>query len=143
MSRPITMDIRDLLVTASVGIVPVNGGSDTWPIYIGSEPDKPNDCITLYDIPGTSPNPKWLLDYPRFLARVRSDNYEQGFTKAEELKSALLGLPSQDINGIRYVGIWVVVETHFLKADGEGRSIFVNTWRCIREPATGTHRLPL
>lgn len=143
MSRPITMDISDLLIDAGVGNAAPAPGSTGWPVYIGSEPDGPNDCITLYDIPGGTPNPKWLLDYPRFLARVRSDNYEQGFTKAEELKSALLGLPSQDINGIRYVGIWVVVDTHFLKADGKGRSIFVNTWRCIREPNVGTHRLPL
>lgn len=136
MSLPLTMHIKDLLETASVV-------TSSWPIFIGSEPDNPNECITLYDTPGSSPNPKFLLDYPRFLARVRSLSYEQGFAKAQELKEALLGLPSQDHDGIRLVGIWVVTDTHFLKADERGRSIFVNTWRMIVEPSEGVNRQPL
>lgn len=143
MTRPITRDMVDLLEAANVGSFGGPNASGGWPIFIGSEPDSPNDCITLYDTPGGAPNPKWLLDYPRFLARVRSKDYEQGFAKAEELKGALLGLPSQDIGDIRYVGIWVVADTHFLKADEKGRYIFVNTWRTIREPIEGDHRRPL
>lgn len=144
MTKPITLDMKDVLEAYNVGTFGNGGGiSGGWPIFIGSEPDMPNDCITLYDTPGTAPNPKWLLDYPRFMARVRSHSYEQGFAKAEELKGALLGLPSQDINGIRYVGIYVVTDTYFLQADGKGRSIFVNTWRTIREPIEGEHRQPL
>jgi hypothetical protein len=139
-----TSDVKGLLKTASVGTE--GGAGSAWPIFIGSEPDgddATHNCITLYDMPGLSPNPKWLLDYPRMLARVRALDYPTGFDKAEELKSALLGLPSQDINGIRYVGIWVVIDTYFLKADEQGRSIFVSTWRAITEPPSGTHRQPL
>lgn len=144
MTRPVTIDIKDILETYNVGTFGSHAGVSTgWPIFIGSQPEAPHNVITLYDSPGSAPNPKWLLDYPRFLAQVRSTDYQQGFAKAEELKSALLGLPSQDINGIRYVGIWVSVDTHFLKADEKGRYIFVNTWRTIREPSVGEHRKPL
>lgn len=142
--RPITRDIVDVLEIFNVGTFGTSAGASSgWPIFIGSEPEQPNDCITLYDTPGEPPNPKWLLDFPRFMARVRSHSYEQGFAKAGELKGALLGLPSQDINGIRYVGIYVVMDTYFLQADDKGRSIFVNTWRVIREPTEGEHRQPL
>lgn len=136
MTKAITEDVRDILTTAS--IVDVN-----WPLFIGEEPDAPNNCATLYDIPGDPPNPKFLLDYPRFMVRVRSTSYVQGFNKAEQIKDALLGLPSQTIGGIRYDGIWVVVDTHFLMKDQKGRSIFVSTWRSIREPSTGTNRVSL
>jgi hypothetical protein len=139
-----TSDVRELLVDANVGTLGGSGGS--WPIFIGSEPDgddTTSNCITLYDMPGEPPNPKWLLDYPRMMARVRALDYNVGWAKAAELRDALLGLPSQNINDIRYNGIWVAVDTRFLQADEQGRSIFVSTWRAITEPTSGTHRQPL
>jgi len=145
MNSP-TFDAKDLLVAAGVGKWGTSGPADAWPIYIGQEPDGAkiaNDIITLYDTPGGSPNPKWLLDQPRFLVRVRAVKYDDGYQKAEQVKSTLLGLPSQDINGIRYVGIWCVQDTFFLQADSKGRYVFVNTWRVIREPNEGAHRRPL
>lgn len=139
----IVSDIKDLLEAQDVGTFGGPLPSAGFRICIGSEPDTPNDVITLYDTPGDAPNPKFLLDYPRFMVRVRSNDYEQGYAKAQEIKSVLLGLPSQDIGDIRYVGIWVVIDTYFLKADQKGRSIFVNTWRCIVEPSEGLNRVPL
>ena len=137
-----TFDVKDLLVNAGIGAF---GGETDWSIYIGSEPNKPNNVITLFDTPGTASNPKFRLDEPRFQVRVRSKNYNIGFQKAIEVSAQLQGLPSQTFNGTRYEGIWVVLETNFLKADGEGRSIFVTTYRMIREPneITGDHRVPL
>jgi len=137
-----TEDVKDLLVNAGIGTF---GGEADWSIYIGSEPNKPNNIITLYDTPGIASNPKFRLDEPRFQVRVRSKNYNIGFQKAIEVSAQLQGLPSQTFNGTRYEGIWVVLETNFLKADGEGRSIFVTTYRMIREPneITGDHRVPL
>lgn len=140
MTKAITEDVRDILDAANIVVWQ---GSGPWPLFIGSEPSDPNDCVTLYDIPGEAPNPKWLLDFPRFMVRVRSGSYLNGFNKTEEIKDALLGLPSQTIGDIRYDGVWVVVDTHFLMSDTRGRSIFVSTFRSIREPSTGTHRLPL
>lgn len=144
MNSP-TEDVKGLLIAANVVKEP-NMIGEAWPCFIGSEPDGSqgmHDVVTLYDIPGGEPNPKWLLDYPRFMVRVRARDYPEGYRKAEEIKGVLLGLPSQDINDIRYVGVWIVVDTHFLKADDKGRSIFVSTWRCIREPNEGLHRQPL
>ncbi len=142
MTKAITEDVRDLLNDRD--IVAWEGGSSSgWPIFIGNEPADPNNVATLFDIPGPSPSPKFLLDYPRFMVRVRSDDYVQGFNKAEEIKDALNGLPPQTIGDIRYDGIWVVVDTYFLMTDSRNRSIFVNTYRSIREPSVGTNRISL
>lgn len=140
----VTDDIKDILVVNGVGSFgPV---ASDWQIFIGMEPDNdqtPDECITLYDIPGEAPNPKWSLDYPRFMVRVRAMGYQDGFAKAEEIKSVLLGLPSQFINGTRYNGIYVVVDTHMLKTDDQGRIFFISTWRCITEPEATGNRRPL
>lgn len=134
---PFSIVAKDILVAQGLGTFGQT-------VFIGSEPDEPNDCITLYDVAGTqSPNPKFLLEYPGLMIRVRSSSYAQGHKTAEQCKDVLLGLPSQTINGIRYDGVYCLVDTYFLKADEKGRHIFVNTWRCIREPSTGTNRQPL
>jgi hypothetical protein len=144
MTRPVTRDIVDLLIAAGVGSFDSSGeSSGDWPIRIGGEPDRPNEVITLFDTAGAAPNPKFLLDFPRFSVRVRATDYDQAYAKAEEIKGAILGLPSQDLNGIRYIGIYCVLDTFHLKADEKGRHIFVNTWRIIREPVEGEHRQPL
>jgi len=137
-----TVDVKDLLVAAGIGTF---GGTAKWSIYIAEEPDFPSDVITLYDTPGPPSNPKFRLDEPRFQVRVRSNKYNEAHLKAEEVKAQLMGLPSQTFNGTRYEGIWVVIETAFLKQDGKGRSVVVTTYRMIREPneIVGDHRVPL
>jgi hypothetical protein len=146
MSNVPSIDISGLLVAAGVG---QEGPGIGWRIFIGSEPDEdeanniPDTVITIYDTPGDAPHPKFRLDYPRFQVRVRANDYLEGINKLEECKSALLGLPSQTINGTIYEGIWSVTDTGFLRKDEKGRSIFASTFRIIREPSDGTHRLPL
>jgi hypothetical protein len=136
-----SIDIKNFLVTEGVGSFGENPSG--WSIFLGHEPETPDETITIYDTPGERPHPKWLLDYPRFQVRVRSFNYEDAGNKAEEVKSVLLGLLPQDIGGTRYDGIYVVLDTFLLKADERKRYIFVNTWRVIREPTIGANRLPL
>ena len=132
--------MRNLMVAAGIGAA---GGVADWGIFIGHEPDTPNNCIVIYDTPGDIPNPKWLLDFPRFQVRCRGLDYLETLGKAEAIKSLLLGLPSQDIGDTRYVGIYVTMDTFHLETDSKQRSIFVNSWRVIREPSVGINRRPL
>ncbi len=39
--------MRYLLIDKSLGTLPTS--EDDWPIYANSEPDKPDNCITVYD----------------------------------------------------------------------------------------------
>lgn len=144
MNSP-ALDMKNLLLAASppIGTYGDNPSASGFSIYIGREPDNPDNTVTLYDTPGDVPNPKWLLDFPRFQVRVRSKNYATAYGKAEEVKSVLLGLPSQTISGIRYVGVYVVIDTGFLMVDQVNRTIFTSTWRIIREPTVGVNRRTL
>lgn len=41
---------RYQLIAGSQGTLPTN--NSTWPIFVGNEPDTPDDCITVYDVTG-------------------------------------------------------------------------------------------
>lgn len=145
IADPFSIVAKDLLEAAGlVGFGPQGVSAGVWPCFIGSEPDEPDSIVTIYDAAGPQPpNPKFLLEYPGLLLQTRSMDYAQGYQMAVKCRDVLLGLPSQTINGIRYDGIYCLVDTYFLKADEQGRSKFVSTWRAIREPSEGTNRQSL
>ena len=142
MSNPVSLDIVNYLGTQGVGTLGASAGS-TWGIFMGHEPEVINPTITVYDTPGEAPNPKFRLDYPRFQVRVRSTVYLNSINKCQEVKDKLLGFPSGELGGTWYVGIYVVLDVSNLGADAKGREIAVCTFRVIREPNTGDHRIPL
>lgn len=142
MSDPV-VGIKDLLVAASVGTF---GAASGWGIYIGKSPDLPDTCVTIYAAGGASPNPKWLLDFPsvQIIIRGSEDGYVAARAKAQVIKDTLLGLPSQDLNGDRWVGVWQVGDITPMGFDQKQRPLFSLNYRLIIEPADGTdNRDPL
>ena len=61
-------DIKDILVTASVGKFTGATASD-WQIFIGSEQPTPDKAITLYDSGGINPSPRPPCRPPAFSTR--------------------------------------------------------------------------
>ena len=90
--------VKDLLVSAGVGTFAASTG---WGIYVNEMPTSPDTVIAVMDTPGGTPNPKYALDFPSVQCLVRgSPNGGQALqTKAIEIKDALLGITSQDLNG--------------------------------------------
>lgn len=79
--------IRYALINASGGTLPTNNGS--WPIYCNSEPDSPDNCITIYDTEGRQ-HGRSMIDGERqehygVQVRVRAADPPTGFTKAQDL----------------------------------------------------------
>lgn len=136
--------IRDLLVAAGVGNFNATSG---WSIHIAKEPAKPNTTITITATGGLPANPAYLLDYPNVQVRVRGDvsSYQSAEAKAREVKDALLGVPSQDLNGDRWVSITQLTDIVSLGFDENDRPLFSVNFACIIEPATTalTNRVPL
>ncbi len=137
------VEIKNLLVAAGAGVFASVGA---WPISIGTMPDAPDQAIAVYESPGEPANPKYLLDFPRFQLVIRDipQGYITGWDKSRECRDVLLGLPSQTLNGTRYVGIWQVTETFLLRKDEKDRPLLVSNWRLILEPPDeGGNRIPL
>lgn len=83
--------IRQLLVNLAVGTNYSLGGS--WPVYDGSEPDTPDNCITVYgtdpDIQGNNLVDGEVTEQYGIQIRVRSVTNETGGSKAREIAQAL------------------------------------------------------
>ncbi len=128
----------DLLVTAGVG---TKGGT----LFVGRLPTTPDAAIAAVITGGTPPNPKWLLDFPsvQVLTRGAKGGYQAAYTKAQAVKDALLGLPSQDVNGDRFVSVLLLGDLASLGFDESNRIIFSLNFSLIIEPATGTNRTAL
>ena len=139
--------MRDLLVTANVGLFNITDVLDVvnWSIAVGKMPEKPDRAITAYDSGGQEPNPQWLVDYPTVQIKIRGgeNDYIAAFDKAEEVKDALLGLPSQEINGEIWTSVSLLSDRTFLGYDQNGRPEFSINFRLIVHPPSGTYRKSL
>lgn len=134
--------IKDVLVTAGVGVF---GATTGWGIFISREPDSDQDSvITIYNTGGEEPNPKWLLDFPSVQVRVRGDkgDYQGAHTKSIDIRDALLGLPSQLLNGDQWVAVNEIGSLNQLGYDSNDRPLFTLNYGLIVEPAAGGNRIP-
>lgn len=132
-----SIGIKDLLLAKGYAF----GGSLDWAVYIGKQPDSPDNCVTIYDSGGGTPSPLWLLDYPHVQVRVRSRNgqYQEAMVTAKDIKSIILGQPSQDLNGDRWVQFNLAGDIGFMGYDKNERPEFVLNFELIIEPAATAH----
>jgi hypothetical protein len=134
-----------LLTEAGVGAL---GAAEGWRVGAGRMLDQPDTQITLYDSPGQTPNPLWLLDYPFMQVMVRGaqDGYQAARQKAQDCYDVLLGCqPRIMSNRDRIDAITVVGTPSFIGNDAKNRPMISANYRVIFEPApsTLTNRLPL
>ena len=121
-----SVDIRHILEEAgdSSGI-DVTFGSN---LFIGKEPTKPTNCVTIFDTPGFSPA-LGLTDqgyeYPSIQIRVRNTSYINGWNLIEEIKTALHGLHQETWNGTLYSLIYCSSGPALLDWDDNGNARFV------------------
>ncbi len=136
------LQAADILVTAGVG---VRGASSGWGIFAGREPSEPHTTVTLFPSGGKNSDPKWLLDFPSLQARIRGapGGWEAARVKALAVKNALLGLPSQTIDGDRWVSVTMIGDIIGLGDDEEDRPRFTVNFSLILEPASGGNRTSL
>ena len=88
MSHSPSQVIRQLLIDLGVAS---DGG--TWPAYASQEPDKPDDCITVYDTSETRQG-RFQVGGEEQSAynlqiKVRSNDYQEGHVKANSIKTTL------------------------------------------------------
>lgn len=125
----------------------VVGGASGWVRMVGFMPSDPDQVVCFYDTPGRNPNPRWLIDYPSFQAKVRGKPNEYGvaWTKAKEVKDVLLGIASQDIGSDRWVSVTGQGEIMFLEYDDKMRPVFSVNFNAIIQPADNalTNREPI
>jgi Bacteriophage minor capsid protein len=80
--------VRQLLIDAGIGAEP-GGASVVWPVYAKKEPSMPDDCITVFNGPGTDDGRTHVDGVMQglytFQFRIRSADADDGWLKATEI----------------------------------------------------------
>lgn len=147
MSAP-SVDVKDLLEAAGVGTM---GARKGWGIYIGREPAKPLNVLTIFDTGGRKP--EMLLDKTiknqgdsgpfdgtvesvGIQIRVRSSEYETSYSKAQEIFNNLANTGSFiSLDGeYKYLNVYPQSNPLPIGEDDKTRHIFSLNFMAIRTP---------
>lgn len=84
--------LREVMVaTLSLGTDPDDG--DVWPVYASSEPDSPDNCITVFDTEGVKTGRLMVggevTEHHGIQIRVRSVDFPTGYAKARAIAVSL------------------------------------------------------
>lgn len=120
--NPPSVDVVDMLESSDLGLVFATN------LFVGHEPPTPDECVTVYDTPGGSPqltmeNSPYF--YPTVSIRVRSMSYTRGFDLVNSIKEELHGLSHQLWNGSYYSVISCAQEPFHMDFDERKRPRFV------------------
>ena len=97
-------------------------------LFVGREPPTPNDTVTLFDTPGGSPDltfDKKSYERPSVQIRIRSIDYETGWSLAEKLKVLINGRANETLNNTFYALIMVSNGPFHLDWDNNDRARFI------------------
>jgi hypothetical protein len=140
--NPVSVDIKDLLVNASIGAF----ASDAdWAINISHEPATPDNCITIYDTGGPRPSYHFTAStrgmlYSDFQVRVRGNSYLAVWNRMQDILVVIDHIGRFVVSGdssaesdVVYSDIQKTTEAEFLKKDANERTIFVCNFRAFRQ----------
>jgi hypothetical protein len=133
------MDYDDPLVYQVALILQAAGaGTFKTDIFVGKEPDSPDDCITLYDTGGI---PDDCLDrtsrgaeQPNFQVRVRSNNYLIGHAIMNIVRTTLEKKKNTvtDSGGTVSIDTWLTTLPNNIQRDTKNRAILTANFSAIR-----------
>lgn len=111
--------------------------TDAYPIYVGAEPSKPNDCFTLFDYGAGEQltldlTPSYSL--PSVQGRVRATSYLDGWAFIESVKKSLHGRANEPWDGMFYALIQCLNGPMFMDLDENQRVRFVINFDIQRYP---------
>lgn len=83
--------VRKLLI--DLGLATEAGTGQAWPVYATQEPDKPDNCVTIFDTAGRVYGRLMptgvVVEHYGIQIRVRSADHKTGYQKATSIADAL------------------------------------------------------
>lgn len=144
MSKDPAQCVKDLLVTAGVGVF---GASSGWSINIGRFPDKPDTVILINTTGGETPMPHLLLDFPSVQVMVRGveNGYQDAYNKIKDVRKYLLGMQTQVLQGDTYRSCTMISDIAYIGQDDNTRPLLSANFSFIVLPASesGDNRIPI
>jgi len=129
-------DIATMLQTGSIGTI---GATSGWAITVSKFEATPDTHISLTNVSGGNPDPKWLLDFGIVNIKVRGAvfAYQAMMSKSLDVRNLLLGKAETTVNTTVYKGIWMVGDILEMGYDDNNRPITSMNFRVAAEPTTG------
>jgi len=131
--NPTSKDVCSLLeADSSLGLVIATN------LFVGKEPASPDDCVTVFDIPGDSPSLTLtgkgggVYYQPSIQIRVRNNNYVTGWELMHDIREFLHGMNNITEDGTEYLLIRSVDEPALLDWDENNRARFITTFSIQR-----------
>jgi hypothetical protein len=97
-------------------------------LFIGQEPAKPANCVTIKDTYGMPPDlglANQGYERPSIQIRVRNSKFLTGWTLIHDIKNLLHGLSHQTWNGTLYTVIYCSSGPALLDYDDNGNARFI------------------
>ena len=97
-------------------------------LFVNREPSKPDNCVTIFDTPGFSPDLGMTnqgYERPSIQIRVRNKKQIDGYSIIERIKTSLHGLAQQTVNGTLYSVIYCSSGPALLDWDDNGNCRWV------------------
>ena len=133
-------DFKDLLVAGGAGKF---GATEGWSIAIGHQPDEPDECITVYEVPGrvteeTFDGMNEIEELP-VQVRVRATSFQRAFEKSKQVRE-ILNRNSTNIESIPndtcYLSISIATPSYPLGGrDSQNRFTRIQTFNAHRKEA--------
>lgn len=112
----------------SIYLATILGGA----FFTGSEPDAPDDVVTVYDTGGLNPDTDELdIERPTFQVRVRDRNYALAYARHRSIRDQLI-YDEFETDHARYALIVAETEILSLGRDDNNRFILVANYRAMR-----------
>jgi hypothetical protein len=117
-------DIKDILeAESSLGL------TFATDLFIGKEPDSPDDTVTIFDTMGFPDDMTYdateIYERPSIQIRVRSNDYMTGMALAKDIKDSLHGRGNETWNGTLYAVIRSVGGPALMDWDVSDRARFI------------------
>jgi hypothetical protein len=110
-----SQDIAQIIQDASLHTF----GTD---LFSNAQPSKPNECVSIYDTGGDSPEARYVYDRPTVQIRVRNNGYAEAYATIAAIRAAVHGKNNLTVNGTRYIQILQQGDIIYVGTDDQERS---------------------
>ena len=122
----VAYSIAQELANDGVGTI---GAETGWCITVGTQPETPDACVTIYDTGGAGPESDDLDDVSAAIqVRVRARTYLDAYAKAREVRDLLLGGPAFILSSDRFYLIHTTSDIASLGLDDNKRTLLVASY---------------
>lgn len=102
-------------------------GTVATDIFIGEQPATPDNCVSIFGLPGTvigDQREVASLQFPRFQVIVRNTSYENGSNKLQDVRTKLHGKYGLDLPSWRVLRLHAEQEGGPIGSDDQNRFEF-------------------